>query len=129
MFQHLIIIDDDPIFRLLTAKMVSKLDSLSLDQKLCENGKVGIRALDRLSDTNEKVIVFLDINTPVLNGWEFLDELNKKNNFNIKNISVFIVSSSTDEDDIKKANNYDIVTKFIHKPLKSSTIKSILLER
>jgi len=128
MRKHLIIIDDDPIFRLLTIKMISKLDLPDLKLHECENGQVGIRALEQLSEVNENVSVFLDINTPVLNGWEFLEKSKQNNYFNIKNLQVFIISSSTDDDDIDKANNHNIVKRFIHKPLKLSKLKSILVE-
>ena len=125
---HLFIIDYDPIFRLLTTRLISKLEVPFLEIHECENGEIGIEALQKLSDTNEKIIIFLDINMPVLNGWDFLEILNQKDSFNIQNISIFIVSSSIDKNDILKAESYELVKQFIAKPMDLQTIKSIIIE-
>lgn len=128
MINHLLIIDDDLIFRLLTKKMLEKIDHILLLVQECEDGSIGLKAIEKLSNTNDKVIVFLDINMPVLNGWGFLDALAQHKNYNIKDISVFIVSSSTDESDMIKVKDYDIVERFIHKPLDMQTIRLVFNE-
>ncbi|MEX2566293.1 MAG: response regulator [Cyclobacteriaceae bacterium] len=125
---YIFIIDDDPIFRRITVKMISKLDKEFFIIKECEDGEIGIKELERLSNSEERIIIFLDINMPVLNGWEFLDKLIQNENYNIKDVRVFIVSSSTDKIDIIKAQNYPLVKQFIHKPMDLITIKAIVSE-
>lgn len=113
MYTHLFIIDDDPIFRLITVKLIEKLHLASLKLYECKDGEVGLIALKRLNGSSDKVIVLLDINMPVINGWGCLDKLKLNKNYNIKNITVFIVSSSTDKSDIIKASSYDIIEQFL----------------
>ncbi|UAM97522.1 response regulator [Polaribacter litorisediminis] len=126
MTKHLMIIDDDQIFRLLTVIMSKNLAVSSLELHEFEDGELGINGVEKLSNTKEKVIILLDINMPVLDGWGFLDQLKENKYFNIENIELYIVSSSIDESDILKANSYEIVKKFIHKPIDQNTIRTIV---
>jgi CheY-like chemotaxis protein len=63
---------------------------------------------------------------PVLDGWEFLDEISSANEANLENTSLYILSSSTDESDIEKAKQYHLVREFYHKPLSEEDINEIL---
>jgi CheY-like chemotaxis protein len=60
-------IDDDLIFRMIVSKTINKMDS-SLVINQCENGAIG---LNMLKTCNYKIIVLLDINMPVIDGWSF----------------------------------------------------------
>ncbi len=126
MQMHLVIIDDDPIIRLLIIKMLDRLEVSFQKISQCENGKIGLNELEKVAGSKEKVIVLLDINMPVLDGWGFLDALEQNKCFGIYDLSVFIVSSSTDESDLTKAKEYDLVRQFIHKPLELNTLKQLL---
>ncbi len=73
-------------------------------------------------------VILLDLNMPVLDGWQFLDEFILIE-FS-KEIVVFIVSSSIDPSDLEMAKNYPIVKDYIIKPLTSEKLKqaSLLIE-
>ncbi len=62
-------------------------------------------------------VLFLDINMPVLDGFQFLDELNNFPTQLNRKIKIVILSSSANPSDIKKASQYKQVVKFLHKPL------------
>ena len=123
---HLFIIDDDLILRLLIIKMLGRLEIAFPKITQCENGKIGLDELKKIAETKDPVIVFLDINMPVLDGWGFIDIFEQSNCYGIQDINLFIVSSSTDEEDVKKAKEYDCVRQFIHKPLDFHTLKQLL---
>jgi two-component SAPR family response regulator len=74
------------------------------------------RALDYLVDTNNHVpdIIFLDINMPEIDGWEFLNRYEKISNQKTK---LIMLSSSTNEDDMNNTQKYSLVKGFIQKPL------------
>ncbi|MCK0157274.1 response regulator [Cellulophaga sp. F20128] len=111
------IIDDDPIFVYGTKILLNYNSSFGSSVIVHENGK---EALDDLSATvkcGEKLpdIIFLDLNMPIMNGWEFLDEFTKLPME--KRPRVYIVSFSIDKQDVQKAYTYEIVKDFIEKPL------------
>ncbi|WP_425639208.1 response regulator [Algoriphagus yeomjeoni] len=124
--KHVFLIEDDKIFRLITLKMLNNLRLPYLSICECENGQIGLNELALKRDLDEEVIVFLDINMPVLSGWEFLEEMVLQKSFGLKNISIYIVSSSTDASDLDKSKSYEIVDGFIHKPLSLDSLKSII---
>jgi CheY-like chemotaxis protein len=127
MKKEVLIIDDDLIYRMIVSKTINKLDS-SLLINQCENGAIGLDLLKQKSDSNEKIIVLLDINMPILDGWGFLDQIEKSNFYNIHPLLIYIVSSSTDESDILKAKQYGFVKGILHKPITREDIKTIITD-
>jgi two-component system, chemotaxis family, chemotaxis protein CheY len=125
MNKTLLIVDDDPIVRLIIKKMVHNMDS-SVNCHQCDNGEVGLAVLETLQNSNDAIVVLLDINMPVLNGWGFLDNLQKINLGSFNKFQLYIVTSSTDENDKLKAQSYPVIKKFYHKPLSKQDIKEIL---
>ena len=125
MTSHIFIIDDDPILRLLTRIMIQGINDKVICHE-CKNGKVGMEALEPMLSSSYPLIVLLDINMPVLNGWEFLDQLEKKEMNKLKNLKLYIITSSIDENDKLKAGQYPVVEKFYSKPLSIQDMKEIL---
>lgn len=72
-------------------------------------------------------VIFLDINMPVMNGWEFMDEFVKIKPMLQKKIDIYILSSSTDSHDIQKAKSNPEITDYIVKPLSPDFIKNIFV--
>jgi CheY-like chemotaxis protein len=125
MEKELFIIDDDNIYRMIVSRMINRIDAdLFITQ--CENGQIGLSILEQKSTNTNEVIVLLDINMPILNGWGFLEQVAKQNFFDIKLLKIYIVSSSTDKSDLLKAEKYDFVKGFLHKPLSKEDISSIV---
>ena len=122
---ELFIVDDDLIQRMIVAKMIKIIDpNLVITQ--CENGKIGLAMLEKHSNSTQKIIVLLDINMPILDGWGFLDQIEKSNFYNLHQLSIHIVSSSIDESDISKASQYGFVKSFFHKPLSREDLNTVL---
>ncbi|APS40237.1 response regulator transcription factor [Salegentibacter sp. T436] len=78
MKKTVLIVDDDPIVRLVIQRMIHNLDS-SVNCLQGDNGAVGLALLETLLNSTDAIVVLLDINMPVLNGWEFLDSLEQIN--------------------------------------------------
>jgi response regulator RpfG family c-di-GMP phosphodiesterase len=72
-------------------------------------------------------VIFLDINMPVMNGWEFIDEFVKIRAGLQKKVDIYILSSSTDSHDIQKAKSNPEIKDYIVKPLSPDFIKLILV--
>ncbi len=121
----ILIIDDDWVYRTITSKMIAHINQSVIVEE-SENGETGLANLEQQADQNLKTVVLLDINMPVLDGWEFLEQIQKSNFYHLAELEIYMVSSSTDERDILKAKDYDFVKGFIIKPLSKEKIQEIL---
>ena len=117
------VVDDDPLY-IFSMKKVLKLTEFCSDAKFFKNGQ---EVLDELIPHLEEGvlpdIMFLDISMPLMNGWELLDHLVKYPR--IKEMKIFIVSSSIDPYDTGKSSSYDIVTDYIYKPITIEKMKEL----
>ena len=66
-------------------------------------------------------IIFLDLNMPEISGWQFLNDMQKQNNYT----DVFILTSSCNEEDKQRSLQYANVIDFFSKPMKNTQVKAI----
>ncbi|TVR15358.1 MAG: response regulator [Balneolaceae bacterium] len=118
------IIDDDEIF-VIVAKKIMKVAGFSEEVKNYKNGKDAITYLKENASNEENIpeFIFLDLNMPLMDGWEFLHELEKLDLS--KKVKVFIFTSSIDPEDQKRSEEFSIVERFIEKPLTMQKLKLI----
>jgi CheY-like chemotaxis protein len=127
MIKTVLCVDDDPI-TLMLSKMV--LNKASFCNKLvtAKNGEEAILYFENLLITNDNYpnLIFLDLNMPIMNGWEFLDNfIEKELHLTFKEIKVVILSSSVDPNDIEKSKKYPIVIKFLPKPINKEILENL----
>lgn len=84
-----------------------------------KNGKEGIAYLEDLvaMEKAPPSLIFLDINMPVMDGWEFLEEYTRRFENNFPHTSICMLTSSLDPKDQEKASCYPNVIAFISKPI------------
>ncbi|MGB7394023.1 MAG: response regulator [Pricia sp.] len=125
--QKVCIIDDDPIFVYGTKRIMDEVD-------FCDEVIVyhdGQEALDGLNEMNQRgeelpSIIFVDLNMPVMNGWEFLEDFIKIDNHNRDKVIVYIISSSVDPRDLEQIRNYPVVNQYILKPITPEALENVL---
>jgi CheY-like chemotaxis protein len=122
---EIFIVDDDLIQRMIVSKMIKIIDPTLLTTQ-CENGKIGLAMLGQHRDSSHEIIVLLDLNMPILDGWGFLEQIEKSDFYNLHQLSIYIVSSSIDESDISKASQYGFVKNFLHKPLSREDLNTVI---
>lgn len=113
----IVLIDDDPISTFVTEKLISK--NIKVPFRIFKF-QSATEALKDISDIHPNYL-FLDLNMPEMTGWDFLEEFEPDD----YKPEVYILSSSVDERDINKANNYSLVKKYLSKPLIKKYIKTI----
>lgn len=69
------------------------------------------------SSEASQVILFLDINMPVMSGWDVLKELENLEAPTKDKVKVFMLSSSVYNEDKEKAYSHSLVVEYIEKPL------------
>ncbi|SDL66561.1 response regulator [Kriegella aquimaris] len=126
-FESTCIIDDDPIF-IYGTKRVMKEVGFCNKIMVFNNGQDAIEALTEMVGQNKELpeIIFVDLNMPIMNGWEFLEDFVKIPNKNRKAVTVYIISSSVDPRDLERVKNYEVVNNYILKPISSKDLEDIL---
>lgn len=121
------IIDDDPIHQRIAQIMIGK--NQLFDE--CGSYTEAEIALEYLKENIENSaglpdVILLDLNMPVVDGWDFLEAFEKFQSQLCKNIKIFIVTSSVDEKDRLRSQTFSFVKGFISKPLSPDIIRSTL---
>jgi CheY-like chemotaxis protein len=112
----LLVIDDDDINIFIIKKIVEKT-GYDINMVAKTNGQLAIEHLNTVLSSNQPFphLILIDINMPVLNGWEFLEAYD---NLDVsQQVDMYMLSSSVYENDIEKAKTYKKVKGFISKPL------------
>jgi CheY-like chemotaxis protein len=119
------IIDDDPIYQMLAKRLISlnQYSDVIFDYR---DGNEAYLAIKQMHDQGEKMpdVIFLDINMPIWDGWDFLDEIIKLELQHL--FEIYMVSSSTNSYEKEKAESYPLIKGFLTKPLEIEALKLIL---
>lgn len=128
----ILLVDDNPAINALHLMTIK-------NSKICNEIKIatdGEKALTYLKNNNQKSpaqsyckpdIIFLDINMPRMNGFEFLENY-KSLDENLKSKVVIILTTSSNPDDKKNAEKYSDVYGFRSKPLTAEMVNEIINE-
>jgi len=103
---------------------------LFINEKVINSKKTGARVIKENSASNaiEKFrsakskahmpdIIFVDLNMPLMNGFDFMENFEKLPDHLISDCKVYLLTSSTHEQDIKKAESYRYIVRYLNKPL------------
>ncbi len=124
----ILLVDDDEINNFISVKLIKKT-LMNTDIKTCLNGKFAIDLLLEIQENDPDDLpdyILLDINMPIMNGWEFLDEYEKLGIDPKGKTKIYIISSSVFNNDINKAKSYPLVKDFVSKPLSVDKIRDLL---
>ncbi|WP_339707529.1 response regulator [uncultured Kriegella sp.] len=121
------IIDDDPIFVYGTKRVMREVDFCN-EIMVFENGQDAIDALTEMVEQHKELpeIIFVDLNMPIMNGWEFLEDFVKIPNKSREEVTVYIISSSVDPRDLERIKSYKVVNNYILKPISTNDLEEIL---
>jgi CheY-like chemotaxis protein len=124
------VIDDDMIYQFL-AREVIEYTNMANKIMFFSNGEKALQFIVNTIDNNDldalPDIIFLDINMPVMDGWEFLDAYAQIKPKIGKKIVIYMVSSSTDIRDLDRAKAITEVSDYIIKPVSSKQLESIFI--
>ncbi|PXY42631.1 response regulator [Flavobacterium cheongpyeongense] len=121
MLEQILCIDDDPITLMLSKKVISKAgfsDFISTAQ----NGEEALSFFNTLKYSKDQPVkipqlIFLDLNMPIMGGWEFLDHFTTSDYDEFNSVNVIVLSSTINPEDLAKAKKYPIIIDFLSKPI------------
>lgn len=122
-----LIIEDNLIDQLVIKQLLKKV--LYIDEaqiNITNNGREGLNWLSKNKEISKNLVIVLDIQMPFMNGFDFLEAFDKLENSFKKDIQIYIVSSTLDEDEIREIEENKYVTKLLNKPFPIEEFKKIL---
>ncbi|WP_396156963.1 response regulator [Flavobacterium sp.] len=126
-FNNVFVIDDDKVFHFIIKKLLAS-NNINVEPRFFENG---LQALEGIKINLQKEeappdLILLDINMPILDGWEFLEEFKILKNRLQKEIAIYIISSSDNIVDRNRAKDFkDEIKDYFLKPITVDGLKSI----
>ncbi len=116
---QIMLVDDDPTSNIITRKLILKYNP----NFIVQDYKSATEALKELQEGKFKPsLVFLDINMPDMNGWQFLEKFSAFK----QSIVIYLLTSSVDVLDIERAKVTSNLQGFISKPLTQQKIQQVL---
>ena len=125
-----IIIDDSELDCFIARKIIEHTDK-SIPVEAYQNG---ILALDVLRDKyvahggNAKTVISLDLQMPLMNGFEFVEEFEKLREETRKNFTVIILSSTRNSNDIFRILTYHSVHSILEKPFTREKLLELMMD-
>jgi CheY-like chemotaxis protein len=110
----IMLVDDDEPTNVLHKRVIEKA-GVAEEVLIAYDGDEALEIF--YDDSPPPELVFLDINMPRVNGWEFLEEYDKLPEEKKAQAVVVMLTTSLNPDDLERARNYNGVTKFLRKPL------------
>ncbi|RZJ71224.1 response regulator [Flavobacterium sp.] len=126
MLHKLLCVDDDPI-TLMLYKMVINKAEFAMQVDTAQNGEEAIGYFDGLiaNGGEHPKLIFLDLNMPVMGGWEFLDLFSTEKYKPFADVKVIVLSSTIDPQDIEKSKSYNQVIDFRSKPISKEMLAEL----
>ena len=126
-----LLIDDDEPTNFINNKIIQR-SGLVEAIHIVNNGQEALLFLSRndnpVNETPIPDLIFLDVNMPAMDGWEFLTQYKKLKNIQTKNIVIVMLTTSLNPDDEMKAKEIKEVYGFKNKPLTIQMIEEIAIK-
>ena len=120
----ILIVDDDDVTRFLMMRVIKKVVR---QQPIltASNGQEALGVLNQVCATDVcPELILLDINMPVMDGFEFLNAF-QKSSFATLPLKVVMLTSSVNVQDVERAKTYNLAG-YLQKPLTEDKLKAII---
>jgi len=126
--KSILLVDDDSINNFINEKLIKRLN-VTDEVKIVLNGEEALNLLQEIIDSGQKCpeLILLDINMPVMDGFEFLEAYKTLDFPDKKSVVIVMLTTSTNPLDIKKLNDSGVFG-YVNKPLTDEKFSSILNE-
>lgn len=126
-FKKVLLIDDDSLSNFI-AKLAIQHAGIAENIEVVNGAQQGLDLIfEAIEDPGKDLpdLILLDLNMPMMSGWDFLDEYKKLESQLDQKIKIVILSSSVFSKDVERAMKCKQVKEYMSKPLKIDTIKDL----
>jgi len=126
-YKSALLIDDDKFTNFYNEKIVKKHDTFKSVQSV-NSGADALAYLQKAMDglIDKPNVIFLDINMPAMNGWEFLEEYRLLDKTFTSDIKIVMLTTSSNPSDQERANQSCLINNYINKPLSINLLDEVL---
>lgn len=122
------LVDDDSIFCFLFRKFLEKYHNKNIELSIFPDGYTAAEFFRKNKANKETYpqVLFIDINMPLMNGWELMTSIKEENLFEDQEVSLYIISSSICKSDRYKSNDGHQYIEYLTKPISHQTLFQVL---
>ena len=123
------IVDDDEVYRITSRKMIEKVYEAK-NILVFENGAEAFQFLSEMALDEELLpdVIFLDVNMPYMDAWQFLEAFGILKPKLTKHITIYVISSSVSHTDIERAKSIEAVKGYYIKPVTLDQYSRMLMD-
>ena len=125
--KNILVVDDDDINLFIIKKVIEK-SIFDINLTIKKDGLQAFNYLKTLSESKQKLpdILITDINMPVMNGWELIENC-LASDF-LEHTNLYILTSSVFEEDLERSKKHPKLNGFISKPLSFDVLNQLMNE-
>jgi len=125
---NFIVIDDSKLDCFIAEKVINSTGKSAEVRSFVDARNALAHIASGATDDDRHTVVLVDIQMPVMNGFQFVEAFQKLSAEITSCYTIFVISSSINENDLKRVDNYSCVKQFLNKPLNSNILGTLLAQ-
>ena len=123
---NFIVIDDSKLDCFIAEKIIKNTGKSETIKSFLQATEALEYIANSPADPHAQTVILVDIQMPVMNGFEFVEAFEKLSNSITANYVIYIISSSINENDLNKVHSFSSVKQFLNKPLTSNNLAILI---